>query len=72
MLFRSAVGTSGSAARVFAVQGGSAVEHVVAVGRTWQGWLEVRGTLPKDAQVAIDHVDQLSDGARVSTGAASK
>lgn len=62
----AAIGTSGSAARVFAIEGGSAVEHVVAVGRAWQGLVEVRGTLPAQAQVAIDHLDELSDGARVA------
>ncbi len=62
----SAIGTSGSAARVFVVEGGSANERIVSVGRTWQGLVEVRGALKAGETVATDHLDMLSDGAHVT------
>lgn len=63
----SAIGTSGSAARVFVISGGAAIERIVAVGRSWQGLVEVRGALKAGEQIATDHLDTLTDGARVST-----
>jgi RND family efflux transporter MFP subunit len=68
----TAIGTSGSATRVFVIEGGSAIEHVVAVGRHWQDLVEVRGTLPKSAKVAVDHLDELTDGARVARDGTAK
>jgi RND family efflux transporter MFP subunit len=62
----AAIGNSGSAARVFVLQGGHAVEKIVSVGRTWQGLVEVRGALQPSDTVAISGLEQLSDGARVS------
>ncbi len=62
---QAAVGTSGSAERVFVIDGGRAVEHVVAVGRTWHGMVEVRGSVKVGEIVAVSGVDQLSDGAKV-------
>ncbi len=62
----SAVGTSGSAARVFVIQGGIAIERIVAVGRSWQGLLEVRGALKPGETVATENLDTLTDGAHVS------
>lgn len=62
----AAIGTSGSAARVFVIQGSAAIERIVAVGRTWNGLVEVRGALKAGENVATDHLDTLSDGAAVS------
>ncbi len=62
----SAIGTSGSAARVFVIQGGTAIERIVSVGRTSQGLVEVRGALKPGETVATDHLDALTDGAHVS------
>lgn len=62
----AAIGSSGSAARVFVVQGGRAIEKIVTVGRTWQGLTEVRGALQPQDVVATSGLDQLSDGARVT------
>ncbi len=62
----TAIGTSGSAARVFVIQGGVAVERIVAVGRSWQGLVEVRGALKPGETVATDSLDALTDGANVS------
>ena len=64
----AAIGTSGSAARIFVVQGGAVIERIVSVGRTWQGLVEVHGALKPGETVAIDHLDALSDGAHVSVG----
>jgi len=62
----SAVGSSGSASRVFVVQGDRAVEHIVSVGRSFEHLVEVRGSVVAGESVAIDHVDLLTDGARVA------
>lgn len=62
----AAIGSSGSAARVFVIEGGRAVEHVVAVGRRWQGWVEVRGGVLPGEQVATSSLDLLIDGAKVT------
>ena len=61
-----AIGTSGSAARVFVVQGGVALERIVSVGRAWHGLVEVRGGLKAGETVAAGALETLSDGARVS------
>ena len=62
----SAVGSSGSASRVFVIQGDRAIEHIVSVGRSFEHLVEVRGSVQAGEIVASDHVDQLSDGARVA------
>ncbi len=63
---KSAIGSSGSAERVFVIDGGRAVEHVVAVGRSWDGLVEVRGSVKAGEVVAISGVDKLTDGAKVA------
>ncbi|MBI5607312.1 MAG: efflux RND transporter periplasmic adaptor subunit [Deltaproteobacteria bacterium] len=63
---KAAIGSSGSAERVFVIDGGRAVEHVVAVGRTWNGLVEVRGAVKAGELVAVSAIDQLSDGAKVA------
>ncbi len=66
MVPTSAVGSSGSASRVFVIEGNRAVEHIVSVGRSFEHLVEVRGSVEAGETIAIDHVDQLSDGARVA------
>jgi RND family efflux transporter MFP subunit len=62
----SAVGSTGSAARLFVVQGKQAVEHIIAVGRKVGDQVVVRGALQPGETIAIDNVSDLTDGARVS------
>jgi RND family efflux transporter MFP subunit len=62
---RSAIGTSGTASRVFVRSGSRVVERIVTVGREVEGLVEVRGTLAASDEVATMAVDQLSDGAEV-------
>ncbi len=62
----SAVGTSGSAARLFVIEGNTAIERIVSVGRSWQGLVEVRAKLKAGEKVATDHLDTLVDGAHVT------
>jgi RND family efflux transporter MFP subunit len=61
----TAIGTSGSAARVFVIQGGGVIERIVSVGRTWQGLVEIHGALKAGETVATEHLDLLTDGAQV-------
>jgi RND family efflux transporter MFP subunit len=62
---RVAVGTTGSASRVFVRAGGRVIERIVAIGREVDGKVEVRGTLAANDEVAITELDKLSDGAEV-------
>ena len=63
----SAVGTTGTSARVFLRVGPRVVERLVTSGRHLDGGLvEVRGTLAAGDEVAVDGVDKLSDGADVA------
>jgi RND family efflux transporter MFP subunit len=62
---KSAIGTSGSASRVFVRVGNRVSERIVAVGREIEGLTEVRGTLTAADEIAVDAVDKLSDGAEV-------
>ncbi len=62
---KSAIGTSGSASRVFVRVGNRVSERIVAVGREVEGLTEIRGTLTAADEIAIDAVDKLSDGAEV-------
>ncbi len=64
---RSAVGTTGTATRVFVRAGNRVVERIVTVGREVEGGLvEVRGAIHATDEVAIENVEKLSDGAEVS------
>ncbi len=60
-----AVGSTGSAARVFVLQGDRVVERIVSIGRTWKGLVEVRGALHAGDRVVTSHLEQLTDGVRV-------
>lgn len=60
-----AVGSTGSAARVFVLEGDRVVERIISVGRTWNGLVEVRGALHVGDRVATSHVAELTDGVRV-------
>jgi RND family efflux transporter MFP subunit len=62
---RSAIGNSGSASRVFVRVGNRVVERIVTLGREIDGLIEVHGNVNPTDEVAIDHVDALSDGADV-------
>lgn len=62
---RSAVGTSGSASRVFVRSGNRVVERIVAIGREIDGLVEVRGALQPTDEIATDSLDALSDGAEI-------
>ncbi|MFO0762722.1 MAG: efflux RND transporter periplasmic adaptor subunit [Byssovorax sp.] len=62
---RGAVGTSGSASRVFVRAGTRVIERIVTVGRENDGNVEVRGTLAANDEVATTEVDKLSDGAEI-------
>jgi RND family efflux transporter MFP subunit len=60
-----AVGTTGSASRVFVRVGNRVSERIVSIGREVGGQLEIRGTLAPTDEVATDNVDKLSDGAEI-------
>lgn len=62
---RSAVGTTGTASRVFTRAGNRVTERIITLGREIEGMVEVRGILSPTDEVAIDQVDALSDGAEV-------
>jgi multidrug efflux pump subunit AcrA (membrane-fusion protein) len=63
----SALGTTGSSARVFLHVGPRVVERLVTAGRHLDGGLvEVRGTLAAGDEIVADGVDKLSDGADVA------
>jgi RND family efflux transporter MFP subunit len=62
---RAAIGTSGTASRVFVRAGGRVVERIVTLGRESDGLVEIRGTLSPTDEVAVENVDKLSDGAEV-------
>lgn len=62
---RSAIGTSGSASRVFVRVGNRVSERIVSIGREVDGLTEVKGTLAATDEIAVDAVDKLSDGAEV-------
>jgi len=63
---KGAIGTSGSASRVFVRVGNRVSERIVSVGREIDGLTEVRGTLASADEIAVDAVDKLSDGAEVT------
>lgn len=62
---KAAIGTSGTASRVFVRSGNRVVERLVTVGREADGLVEVRGTLAVSDEVAVAGVDKLSDGAEI-------
>lgn len=63
---RAAIGTSGTASRVFVRSGSRVVERIVTVGREVEGLVEVRGSLAAGDEVATGSVDKLSDGAEIT------
>lgn len=62
---RSAIGTSGTASRIFVRAGNRVIERIVTVGREVDGLVEVRGTINPADEIAITAVDKLADGAEV-------
>jgi len=68
---RSAIGSSGSASRVFVRSGNRVVERIVTIGREIDGTVEIHGNLAPSDEVALDHVDLLQDGAEVNAAAAT-
>ncbi|MEP7120539.1 MAG: efflux RND transporter periplasmic adaptor subunit [Byssovorax sp.] len=62
---KGAVGTSGSASRVFVRVGNRVSERIVTVGREIEGLTEVKGTLTAADEIAVDAIDKLSDGAEI-------
>ncbi|WP_437551081.1 efflux RND transporter periplasmic adaptor subunit [Sorangium sp. So ce367] len=62
----SAVGTSGTSARVFVKSGDRVTERLVKPGRKIEGLIEVVGPLAEGDEVAIDKVSELADGIEVA------
>lgn len=62
---RSAIGTTGTATRVFVRAGSRVVERIVTVGRESEGLVEIRGVLHAGDEVAVENVEKLSDGAEI-------
>lgn len=62
---KAAIGTSGTASRVFVKSGNRVVERLVTVGREVDGLVEVRGTLAASDEVAVTAIDRLSDGVEI-------
>lgn len=62
---KGAIGTSGSASRVFVRVGNRVSERIVTLGREIDGLTEVKGTLTAADEIATDAVEKLSDGAEV-------
>ncbi|WP_437716553.1 efflux RND transporter periplasmic adaptor subunit [Sorangium sp. So ce448] len=62
----SAVGTSGTSARVFVKSGDRVTERLVKPGRKIEGLVEVVGPLAEGDEVAIDKVSELADGIEVA------
>ncbi len=63
---KSAVGSTGSARRVFVRDGDRVSERLVTVGAEVDGMLVVRGPLSPSDLVAIEAIDSLTDGAVVA------
>jgi RND family efflux transporter MFP subunit len=66
---RSAVGNSGSASRVFVRVGNRVIERIVTLGREVDGLVEIHGNVQPTDEVAIDNIEQLSDGADIVAAA---
>lgn len=62
---KAAVGSSGTASRVFVRSGTRVIERIVTVGREVDGLIEVRGTLAASDEVAISALDKLADGTEI-------
>ncbi|AKT42348.1 efflux RND transporter periplasmic adaptor subunit [Chondromyces crocatus] len=61
-----AIGSSGSSSRVFVRAGDRVTERLVKVGRRLDGLVEVIGPLREGEEVAVDKLNELSDGAEVA------
>jgi RND family efflux transporter MFP subunit len=61
----AAIGTSGSSARVFVRAGDRVIERLVKTGRKSGGLVEVIGEIAGGDEVAVEKVDELSDGAEI-------
>jgi RND family efflux transporter MFP subunit len=62
---RAAIGSSGSASRVFVRSGNRVVERIVTLGREIDGLVEIHGALTPNDEIATDSLDALSDGAEI-------
>ncbi|MCK6586298.1 MAG: efflux RND transporter periplasmic adaptor subunit [Polyangiaceae bacterium] len=62
---RAAIGTTGTATRVFVRAGNRVVERIVTVGREVEGLVEIRGMIHAGDEVAVENVEKLSDGAEI-------
>lgn len=65
MVPQAAVGSSGSSSRVFVRSGDRVSERLVKTGRRVGDMVEVIGPLREGEEVAVDKLDELSDGAEV-------
>lgn len=63
---RAAIGSTGSAARVFVRSGQRVVERLVTPGREVDGLVEIRGIVAAGDEVAVEGVDKLADGAEIN------
>ncbi|NUQ74440.1 MAG: efflux RND transporter periplasmic adaptor subunit, partial [Polyangiaceae bacterium] len=61
----AAIGTTGTATRVFVRAGNRVVERIVTVGREVEGLVEIRGMIHAGDEVAVENVEKLSDGAEI-------
>ncbi|MDI3285505.1 efflux RND transporter periplasmic adaptor subunit [Polyangium sp. 15x6] len=68
---RAAIGSSGSANRVFVRSGNRVVERIVTLGREIDGEVEIRGNVLPTDEVATERVDLLQDGVDVNVAPAS-
>lgn len=66
MVPEAAVGTTGTSARVFVKAGDRVTERLVKAGRKIDGLVEVVGPLSEGEEVAIEKVNELSDGIEVA------
>ncbi len=64
---QAALGTAGSASRVFVRAGGRVSERLVMVGRHAGDLIAVSGNVSPGDEVAVENVASLSDGAEVTT-----
>jgi RND family efflux transporter MFP subunit len=63
---RNAVGHTGNTSRLFVRAGDRVLEKLVTVGRDAGDLVEVKGQIAAGEEVAVDHVDTLTDGAEVA------
>ena len=62
---RSAIGSSGTASRLFVRAGSRVIERIVTIGREVDGLVEVRGTLLPTDEIAVSAIDKLADGVEI-------